>query len=68
MPARRDTQLEHRDGRAFVRDEDSGYGLFSNSVHRVADWLRMLEAEVSGGAVTANFRLPEHASDLCTHG
>ncbi|HVL78774.1 MAG TPA: hypothetical protein VM346_05750 [Sphingomicrobium sp.] len=53
---RRDQAVSHPSGRVFVPD-DARYGLFNNSVHELARWLKALGANVSGSGVTANFRL-----------
>ncbi len=55
---RRKEAVTHRSGRVFVPD-DARYSLFNNSVHELARWLQALGAEVSGKAVTANFKLRE---------
>jgi hypothetical protein len=58
----RDMAVSHPSGRVFV-PEDKRYSLSYNSVHELARWLEALGAEVSGGGVTANFRLREPRSE-----
>jgi hypothetical protein len=59
---RHDEAVTHPSGRVFVPD-DARYSLFNNSVHEVARWLEVLDADVSGMAVTANFKLREPRPD-----
>ena len=58
---RRKEAVTHRSGRVFVPDE-ARYSLSNNSVHELARWLEALGADVSGTAVTANFKLREPRS------
>ena len=53
---RRQHAVRHSSGRVFVPD-DARYSLSNNSVHELARWLEALGAEVSGGGVTASFKL-----------
>jgi len=55
---RRGEAVTHPSGRVFVPD-DVRYSLSNNSVRELARWLEALGAEVTGLAVTANFKLRE---------
>ena len=55
---RSEQAVVHSSGRVFV-PEDRRYSLSNNSVHELARWLGALGANVSGTAVTANFKLRE---------
>lgn len=55
---RRREAVTHPSGRVFVPD-DARYSVGNNSVHELARWLEALGAQVSGMAVTANFKLRE---------
>lgn len=52
----RASELIHEDGRRFVRD-DTGYSLFHNSTHVLADWLEELGCGVRGWGAIAAFAI-----------
>lgn len=54
--SRHATEVRHPDQARFVID-DARYGLFSNSNHKVCEWLVTLGAEVRCHALGARFRL-----------